>query len=186
MHVVGYDINSLAARVANSLSESYELPIEIRMEDLVTAEFEKDYYDTILLSQVFNHFPNKIDAFIVLDKAIRAAKCHGYIWFRGQGKNWDFDELEWYTHYYPDEVQKVDEDVFLAPCTCSGEYKIEPHLFFGQTEIAAFMASRGLKIIHSQITPEYDRANIMYGEDWNDGVCKDRATGFITLLAQKP
>lgn len=186
MEVIGYEVDENAIAIMGTIKEAYDLPIEIRDEDIIQAYFGEEEYDTVLCGSTFAHFPSKTSAFHVLGKAVDAIKVGGHIWIRAGGKyDSSFGELKRYVYEYPAEVKKIDDDVYLAPCECSGERKIEPQLFFDLMELLYFIAKNGLKIIHTQIIPEEGKQNIMFGEDFNRSQTKTGLGGMITILAQK-
>jgi hypothetical protein len=142
-------------------------------------------FDTVMLGQTLIHFPSKESAITVLDKACEALKPGGHIWVRAGGKeDYSYGEMEREAAYPYSTTKKVDGNVFMRECGCSGEYKLEPQLFFGQTELLEYFLRRGFKITHSQLMPEDWQANIMYGEDWMPDVPIPQG-GVITVLAQK-
>lgn len=184
MRVTGYEVDQNALKFMTSLIEGYGLPIDVKTKDIRKADLGRDRYDTTLMAQTFNHFSSKREAFAVIVKAIEATKPNGYVWIRAGGKEDSaFEELLWYANDYP-EVTKVDDDVYMAPCSCSGERKIESQLFFDPMELLHFLAKNGLRIIHTQVIPEIGRKNIMFGEDWEKGQIVDIG-GMITIIAQK-
>lgn len=189
MEVTGYDLSRKNVQMMNNLAKAYNLPIKTIREDVSKIDFGKNIYDTVLLAQILVHFPNKKDAFKLFEKAIEATKPGGHIWVRASGK-----EDEQYTELmgraetpFQTVFTAVDEDVIMAPCDCSGKWKIEPRLYFGQTEIMEYFLKKGLKIKHSEILPQVGARNIMFGEDWNPENFEDqeKTFGTITLLAQK-
>lgn len=187
MHVTGYEINPNALATIRAIQEEYGLPIDIREQDITKADFGKEQYNTVLLGQTFNHFPSKELALRVLDRAIEAVKPGGHIWLRAGGKSSSafVEDLPNYSLDYPQEVRRVDDNVYMAPCSCSGERIIEPHLFFDPLELPLFVSKRGLKIVHTQVIPQKGKMNIMYGEDWNKSQEPPRLGGMITLIAKK-
>lgn len=186
MPVIGYEIDPNNLILIRAMQKEYDLPIDIREQNILEADLGKEQYDTVILGQTFNHFPNKEQALKVLENSIDAMKPGGHIWLRAGGKNSSaFEDLHYYSLDYPQEVKKVDNDVYLAPCNCSGERKIEPQLFFDPLELPFFMSSKGLKIVHAQIISEEGKMNIMYGEDWNRSQEPPRLGGMITLIARK-
>lgn len=185
MHVTGYETDPNALKVMRTLQASYDLPIDIREKDIRTADFGLAQYDTVMIGQTFAHFADKKDAIAVFHKAIDALRPRGHLWIRtGTKADSSYEELDWLRYSCP-EVTKVNDDVFMAPCICSGEYKIEPQLFFETGEIPQLLSERGLTIVHMQSMPEKGRENIMYGEDWRDEYSWDKVGGMVTVLARK-
>lgn len=186
MHVTGYEINPNNLILIRTLQKEYDLPIDIRGQDIVEADLGKEQYDTVILGQTFVHFSSKEQALKVLAKSIDAMRPGGYLWLRAGGKSSStFEDLHYYSLDYPQEVKKVDNDVYMAPCNCSGERIIEPHLFFDPLELPLFVSKTGLKIVHTQIIPQEGKTNIMYGQDWNRSQEPPRLGGMITLIAKK-
>ncbi len=186
MHVTGYEIDPNNLILIRAIQKEYDLPIDIKEQDITEADLGKEQYDTVILGQTFAHFSNKEQALKVLEKAIEAIKPGGHIWLRAGGKSSSaFEDLHDYSLDYPQEVQRVDNNVYMAPCSCSGERIIEPQLFFDPLELPLFVGEKGLKIVHTQIIPEKGKMNIMYGEDWNRLQEPARLGGMITLIAKK-
>lgn len=186
MDVVGYEIDPDKLTAVRVMQEAYNLPIDIKEEDITEADFGKERYDTVILGQTFSHFPSKKQALSVLEKAIETIKPGGHIWIRAGGKrDSSFEELHWNSLAFPGEVTKVDDDIYMAPCNCSGEWRVEPQLFFDPLELPFFVSEKGLKIVHTQIISQEGRMNIMYGENWNRSSTPPRLGGMITLIAKK-
>lgn len=186
MNVTGIDNSSDNVKYLRAFTRSNKLPIKVRKADVITTDFGKNRYDTILLNQIFIHFPNKEAAFAVLDKVIDALKPGGHIYLRAAGKDDDA-----YKDYEEDlkrgawDIKKVDDDVFLAMCGCSGEDKIEPHLFFDQLEVPGYLAGKGLTIVHTQVMPNVGAKNVLFGEDWETGQPDWHKHGMVTVIARK-
>lgn len=186
MSVTGYEIDPNYLIIIRAMQKEYNLPIDIREQDITEADFGKEQYDTVILGQTFSHFPSKKQALNVLKKSIEALKTGGHIWLRAGGKSdSSFEDLHWNSLDFSGEVRKVDKDVYMAPCNCSGEWRIEPQLFFDPLELPFFVSEKGLKIVHTQVIPEEGKMNIMYGEDWNRSQTPPRLGGMITLIAKK-
>ena len=128
MEVTGYEVDENAIAIMRAITESYDLPIEIKNEDMIQAYFGEEEYDTVLCGSTFAHFPSKTSAFKVLEKAVDAIKIGGHIWLRaGSKEDSSFRDLNYYVNFHSHEgFSKVDDDVYKAPCDCSGELKIEP------------------------------------------------------------
>lgn len=187
MQVTGIDSDKFSVEVVNNMASGFRLPMKAEHADVRRINLGHEVYDTVLMSQLFVHFPSKKDAFAVIDKTLEATKPGGYIWLRAVGKNdHAYKELSGYAESFPYEVQRVDNDVFNAPCSCSGERKIEPQLFFNQTELLTYFNRRGLRIVHNQVLPQKGEFNIMYGEDWEPDMSRLPVNyGSISILAQK-
>lgn len=186
MAVTGYETQREAIKIINLVKTAYGLPINLKTEDVQQTELGKDIYDTVLLGQTFVHFPSKAAAFHTIEKVINVLKPNGHLWLRAVGKeSGTFRELEEQAVAYPWEVRKIDDDVYEAPCGCSGIYIEEPCLFFDAMELLYFLNSQHLRTIYSQLGLEKGRANIMFGEDWAKNIPPDTQFGFITILAQK-
>lgn len=185
MNVRGYDNDPNVVKVVSKIAEEYDLPIRTGQVDIRDHLFEPNFYDTILLNQTFIHFPSKNEAFEVIRKAFIAAKKGGYVWLRAAGKCDDrYESYEFQSQWPYSGVERIDADVFEAYCNCSGEEKLESHLFFESLEVLKFFAGNKMRIVYSQVIPNQGSANIMFGEDWQEGKYKSR-WGFITILAQK-
>lgn len=186
MNVTGYEISPLFIEIAEEMKKGWDLPVNIVNQDITQADLGINTYDTVIMNHTFAHFPSKMAVFDVINRAIDATKPGGHIFLRAGGKqdssfrNFESDSL--YTRY--SEVTRVDEDVFKAPCYCSGEEKIDFHLFLDPIETLSFVRKKGLRLIHTQVIPEFGQYNIMYGQDYN----KDQVVevgGMITILGQK-
>lgn len=184
MSVVGYDCNPINVEVVNQIAQGYGLAMEARQEDILDVDFGTNEYDVILLTDVLYHFPNKKTAYRVIEKAIKALKPGGFLWLRTPGKE---DDTYKQLVEYPESLnaRHIDDDVFVAPCVCSGEYKDEYLLFFDQLELPMFMIDNGFKIMESRIGPRKGVKNRMYGEDW-DWERTQYINGQVSFLAQKP
>ena len=183
MSVLAMDERDDCVETLNGLAFAYGLPIKARLEDVRKAEIPQDAIDMVLLSNTFNHFSSKKEALEVLGKAVRALRDGGYIWIRAIGKEDEaFDQFSeaaekgW-------GVKKVDGDVFMANCGCSGMMQMEPHLFFDQLELLKFLLGKGTKIVHSEVGSRRGQRNIMFGEDF-PRMDVDK-TGMVSVLAQK-
>lgn len=185
MQVTCYEIDPDAVQALRQTAEAFSLPLEVTAENLIGAELGIERFDTVLLGQTFVHFSSKKPAIDVLQRAIKAIKPGGHLWLRAGTKlDSGFEELTGYAKTFPNEVRRVNSDVYMAPCSCSGERRIEPHLFFNPIELLFLLRQKGLKVIHQQTIPALGKANIMFGESWH-GVDPDREVGMITILAQK-
>lgn len=190
MDVTGVDSNPKRIRVVSEMAEdlSRAMPINMRalQLDALKQPLPDERYDTVVIGQVV-HLPSKQAAFDLFDNALSVLKPGGHIWVRGAGKeSYSYAELSWQaSRPWSVEFHIIDKDVIEHPCECSGEYLIEPTLFFDPLDLNAFFASRGCNIIHSQTIPTDDKMNIMYGEDYNPEYPVYRG-GMVTVLAQKP
>lgn len=151
------------------------LPICAEHADVRTRNFEISKYHVVVMSQLLIHFQSKADALQVIYKAIDAVAPGGYLWIRAVGKEDSHFKIG----------LRVDTDIRMIVCGCSGEYQDEPHLFFDQTELLEHICLAGMKPIHTQLLPEVDTINVMYGEDWHAPVFSGQRTGMISILAQK-
>jgi SAM-dependent methyltransferase len=108
MTVTGYDINPKVVARLNGLVEAYPfLPIEVKQEDIVSADLGHEKYDTVLLGQTFIHFPSKDLAYAVLDKAIDSLKPGGHLWIRAAGKEASsYEEMQEASEYGFLELRK--------------------------------------------------------------------------------
>jgi SAM-dependent methyltransferase len=157
MNVVGYDNNTSHLKVVSSMVQAYDLPIELREEDLELSYFGHDQYDTFIARATFNHFPSQERALAVLDRAIDALKPGGRFWLRVGGKHGtDFEELENYSYFDP-------------------------------VELMAHVATKTQRIEHSQILPANGEMNIMFGENWREDAHfpPDYEGAMVTILAEK-
>ncbi len=172
MHVTSYEANSHIAKVMRAVANSLNFPITVQNKDVRSANLEKDIYDTVILGEVFTHFESEKEALDVIDKAIDSVKPGGHIWLRAAGKK-DSVYLELmfrsyidsYMNPFRDPDAEIEEGVCMAPCNCSGEWRMEPHLFFDPVDLVGYIAGSDVNIIHTQVLPESGKANIMYGED---------------------
>lgn len=186
MKVTGYDTNPYTTTLLKSFINEYEMPIELKEEDFSQADLGKDKFDTVLLGQSLVHAPSKKAAHAVINKAVDAVKPGGHLWFRAGGNHGSgYQEIRYLAQFYP-EIRQLDNDTFDAPCSCSGEYKIEPHLFLDPIETLTLFARNNMHIVHTQIITQEGKENIMYGENWNPGMPAPDLGGMITILAQKP
>jgi len=168
---------------APKLARKYELPIEIRAEDVRNAVFPGKF-DVAVASLVFFHFTPKSAAFEVLDKTLSALRPNGHLWIRAIGKEDDLFQKNMFGCLDP-EAAILDEDTLMMICGCSGREEYEPFLFFGQTELLQYCLINKLRIIHSQLMPSVGTFNIMYGEDWPHPAPSWEKRGAISILAQK-
>lgn len=184
MAVDGYDIDKNRIDALNAIISSYRLPISPKIEDVRSANLGTERYDLVVMSNLFIHFPSKRAAYQVLEKALSAAKPGGYVWLRTAGKEDEsYGYLAIYAYEFPHEVAKVDDDVFMAPCSCSGKWRIEPQLYFDQTELLEYLLRHNFKIRESRILPDFGKRNFMYGEDWERMLYEK--SGAISILGQK-
>lgn len=200
MEVTVYETNPAFVRAMKAVVKNFDLPIAVLSEDVRTADFGQNIYDTVILGQTFAHFESREEALEVLDKAIDALKPGGCIWFRGNGKGDSANEGQMSNSYF-NPFQEI-EDTYMNTCNCSGEIKIEAHLFFDPLELARHINERGLKIVHTQMVPEPGKVNIMFGENWgtprdqfddsvsqadlfNEGERAYRGDDIITIIGQK-
>jgi len=158
MEVAAYETNPAYVRAMKAVAENFDLPISVLNEDVRTADFGKNKYDTVILGQTFAHFESREEAFKVLDKAIDAVKPGGHIWFRGNGKGYDIEGQT--------PSLNGSKEHYMNTCSCSGEKRMEKHLFFDPFELIEYMSEKGIKVAHTQMAPERGKTNIMYGEDW--------------------
>ncbi|MBX4190859.1 class I SAM-dependent methyltransferase [Candidatus Saccharibacteria bacterium] len=190
MAVVGVDINPKRIEAVKSMAEdlSAVMPFDMKAveSDPFTQPLPEGKFDSVIIGQMV-HIESKQKALELFDKALDALKPGGHIWIRAAGKESDaYDELSWYAaHPSQYEFEFVDADVIEHPCICSGEWAIEPTLFFDPLDLHVYFADRGCKVVHSQTIPTEGKMNIMYGEDYNPDNDIERG-GMITVLAQKP
>lgn len=185
MNVVGYESDPDQLKVVNLIISAYPfLPIEVRQEDMITADLGQNEYDTVILGQILGHLSSVEEALTVIDKATAALKPGGHLWIRTIGKEDEmYEELT-----YSSEVKQIDDNVFEIVANHPGHDHHHGNgrfLFFGQTDLMLYLAQKGLTLAHSQTIPDEREVNIMYGQDWR----KDRVfgrSGMITLIAQKP
>lgn len=186
MKPTAYEVDPNPIKAVTLLKQGYGFPITIVEEDITKSDLGNEEYDTVMLGQTFVHFESKARALHTLQKAVQSLKPGGHIWVRaGTKEDSSYKDLDEYKSVYPMEVAQLDKDVFLAPCTCSGEYRIDPQLFFDPLDIPVFLSSQGLRVVHTQLIPETGRANIMYGEDWHSEQTHNKINGLATVLAQK-
>jgi SAM-dependent methyltransferase len=164
MEVTVYETNPTWVKAMGAVVGNFDLPISVLNEDIITADFGQNIYDTVILGQTFAHFESREEAFKVIKKVIDAIKPGGHIWFRGNGKG--------------DPEANTREDFYMHTCDCSGEMKMEPHLFFDPLELVRHLSKKGISIVHMQMgemvtvpnKPKEEpknRPDIMYGEDWD-------------------
>jgi SAM-dependent methyltransferase len=191
MSVRGLDTRSETVDKVNEMVASLKDVIDVDMVASVSDALEKDLgheeYDLVLLDNTVHHFPSKALAVTLIDKAYKAVKPGGHMWVRALGKETDsYTEMREAAKWGDPSLEVIDDDVIMHPCGCSGEYRLDPSLFFGQTDVLHHFISAGARIVHSQLMPEKGRRNIMYGEDFNPGQITIRRGGLTTVLAQKP
>lgn len=199
MQVVGYDINKEALETVKELAESLypalSLDYDLRHRHFLDdADIDNEVFDTVILDHLFNHQSSKTEALTMLDKAYAKLVDGGCIFVRAVGKqDYGYWELlsqaeigyTWVNNIAVASVTKIDEDVIEHLCGCSGENRMEPSLFFNQTDLLRWSVEHRARIIHSQCLPIEGRYNMMYGEDFN----RDRyqpLSGIVTIIAQKP
>lgn len=167
-----------------------DLPIKINTfnADVSLVNFTDNKYDTLILSQVFNHFPSKEAAMSVMKKGFRALKPGGYAYLRTIGTlASEFGEYTEASKYEYSGIKRLGTNCFEAPCGCSGEMRDEPVLFLDPLETMAFWEANGMKITEASVLPKKGQFNITYGADFNP--YQDRGYGmiggFITLIGRK-
>lgn len=189
MEVVGVEKDPNKVKEVNEMVDQLSAVVPCKLKshelDALTGSLPRGGFDTVIIGQVV-HLSSKQAAYNLFDKAVARTKVGGHIWVRGAGKeSYAYDELMWEAvKPYQFDVKMVDEDVIEHPCDCSGEYLIEPTLFFDQLDLLNFFSQNGCQVVHNQTIPTMDKQNIMYGEDYNP----ERYTpygGFVTVLAQK-
>lgn len=160
------------------------LQISARQADMAVVELEPLSYDVVLMDLSFVHFDSREKALATMQNGLKALKVGGHLWIRAVGKD---DSL--YASMDPQppfyiEAQE-DPDVRWQACGCSGVPMIEPHLFFGQTDLLQFAVSNNLEVVLNNSMPRKGQPNFMYGEDFVSGGHFRRDVGYVTLLAQK-
>lgn len=171
MNVTAYDNNPVFVKALEVIASNFDLPISVINEDVRAADFGEGKFDAVILGQVFTHFGSRDEAFDVIYKAIKALKTNGKIWFRGNGPGYDGVDGETKSFNGRNEH-------YMNSCDCSGEIRMEPHLFFDPAELVSRIGKRGVNIVHMQMgkmvtvpkNPKEEpknRPNIMYGEDWD-------------------
>jgi len=189
MKVTGIDNDPIKVQQANELASQMApaLPFELKAHqlDALNEPLPEGPYDTVLLSHLV-HIDSKQKAFDIFDKALEVLKPGGSIWVRGAGKEsysyWDLS-YQALTGRDPN-IRMLDQDVIVHPCDCSGEYRVEPTLFFDPLDLVNYFSQSGCQIIHSQTIPTEDKMNIMYGEDYNPEYPM-LVGGMVSILAQK-
>lgn len=185
VHGIDKDDNPFAHSLAR-ISKAYNLPISVEFADLATADLGDNRYDVTMLGQFFVHFFKKQAAFEVLDRAIEATKPGGYVWLRTSGQEDDnFEKLKQEATYDPN--LKVNDEVYLDWCGCSGQLQLEPRLFFRPTDLLYRVLSRNMTLVHTEVLPRIGMKNIMYAEDdlVIHPMAQNQKSGVITILAQK-
>ncbi|HVZ58923.1 MAG TPA: class I SAM-dependent methyltransferase [Patescibacteria group bacterium] len=186
MPVIGYDLDQHAVDLMNKMAAERALTISSHVADVTKLDLSGQQFDTVLLSSLFIHFPNREQALEVFDKAIDALKPGGHLYLRALGKADDaYEQFLSMSKYNPYSYQQIDEDVLIAPCGCSGEMQLEPHLFFDQNELVQRGIQHDLRIVHSQTVPQTGAGNVMFGEDWQVESSPYKTNGMITMIGQK-
>jgi len=187
MQVTGYEIEPDPLALMRGVIDRYGISsIDLREENVREADLGQELFDTVIMAQTFVHFPSKQAAFDVLHKSISALKKGGHLWFRAAGTHDEaYEELSSYARHGSYGITQVNEDVFMAPCSCSGEMKMEPQLFLEPMEVTKVFADNNMTLVHTQLAPQEGQANIMYGEDFNRSQRPPLISGHITILARK-
>ena len=182
MEVQGYDIGVEATDIINSVAAAYDLPLHGDTADITRIGYGQSQYDMAVLSQTFVHFPSTGAAYGVIEKAAEALKPGGHMYIRAVGiHDNEFVEAEerW------TEPSEEDPRVYYEACGCSGEWRIEPHLFFDPIELMAFLETHGMQLVYSQVAPQRGSFNVMYAEDWHIRADPNQMREMITLIARK-
>lgn len=188
MNVVGYDLDEEQVALVNEMAKSEALPIEGKVGDIREINLGKNKFDLVILDFTFVHFGSLEEAEAVLDKAYTSLKPNGHIWVRAVGKSDEcYLNLLWQAEHDSPDVEKVNNDVIKSLCDCSGELRMDPHLFFDQTHLLEYFAQKGARFVETRTIPgkPIEDPNIMYGEDWPSTRQNGEAFGTITILAQK-
>lgn len=182
MEVFGLDINQEDVGQLNEFAQRKNLSISAQLGDVRTANLGQELYDVVILEALFVHFTDKKDVLKVLEKALAACKPGGHIWVRTPGKeDEDYKFGVEKAKYSP--KTRVNEDVYLRDCSCSEQWRPEPHFYLGQTDLLQFFLLKGAKIVHSQTMPDRRGMNVMFGEDWPNS--NGRKNGMVSILVQK-
>jgi 2-polyprenyl-3-methyl-5-hydroxy-6-metoxy-1,4-benzoquinol methylase len=194
MDVLGVDpnarsvimVNDMATKLKESLPNFNMTALEL---DAIEQDLPGGEFDLVILDYL-NHLPSQEATYAVFDKAIKALKPGGYIWARGTSKQSSMYEQAIYeasrpSFYGQTELWAESEHVIWMPCFCSGDYKIEPTVFFDPLDFQIFFAQAGCNIVHTQTIERDGAPNIMYGENFRPDA-DHGLTGMITVLAQKP
>ena len=184
MHVTALDNDASALSRLDELSMALQDTISGSVTgvegDMYTDDFGTEQYNTVVMAQNLVHVPSKEMALGVLDKGWQSLRAGGHIWVRAGGKeDSSYEDLLWKNGKEHDEA-----DVLEELCGCSGEARYDPILFFGQTDLLQYFVRKGARIVHSQLLPQENHANIMFGEDYNDGMYIERS-GMVSVIAQK-
>lgn len=186
MNVVGYDTDMEDVDFINELSKAYSLPLESRLADILKTNIGTEKYDTAILSQTFVHSESKEDAFKIVKKGINSLKIGGYMYLRTIGKrDHGYDDLTEFSRRWGLDKHSTDPDIIYSFCGCSGETKIEPHLFLSEAEIMTFLGINGMRISYSQVAPSIGKVNVMYGENWHTDGIPGEIYQMLTLIAKR-
>lgn len=187
MSVDSVDKDDEVTQLLDAVVTNRHLPINLIEQDIAQFTPETQSYDLVIIGDVLSHLPGKAVAYEVLDRAIQAVKPNRNLWIRAMGKDGSgYDQMKDDARIggrYGDRVEEVEEDTFRIDCTHHQGSHIDPYrLYFETTELMLYLFSRNFRMMHSQVIPQEDEANIMYGEDWPHQLPRN---SFITLLAQK-
>lgn len=191
MHVVGIDndgerLESLQ-QLANDLREVIPGSFGLAIEDLIGIDLPRDTFDTVLIGSLI-HLPSREEVLGLIEKAYGALKSGGHIWVRAVSKEDSlYEEMRGMSTYDDDYIVRDSGHVIDHPCTCSGEYRIDPTVFLDPFDIHTVLGKKGANLIHSQTIPVKGKNNIMFGEDFNKGHRRPHQTsGAVTIIATKP
>ncbi len=186
MQVVGVDNSEvqLAAvrKIKSELADFLELPIDLICSDVFEEPLPEGEFDTVLLNYML-HAPSRIESLKLIEKTYASLKPGGHVLIRACGKA-DSGYQDMFINPYT-AVEALDEDTVAMWCDCSGETKLEPMVFLDPLDVHVKLAQLGGRIVHSQTIPTKGAVNILFGEDYRQGM-EYETGGMITVIAQKP
>ncbi|MBI2621425.1 MAG: methyltransferase domain-containing protein [Candidatus Levybacteria bacterium] len=202
MNVVGYEYDPTFVDLVRNMASGFNLPIELREEDITRADLGENQYDTVMLADTFFHFPSLEAAYSVIDKAINATKPSGHIYIRTFGSaDYLYDQIMIESSENPEALRSRPARAFVTHHGHHHREDVEEEpgkiLFFGQTHLLEYFQRRGLGIVYSRVIPTTGQQNLIYGKDWGKGrnnhylerleTWEDQKYGgMVTVIAQKP
>jgi SAM-dependent methyltransferase len=192
MDVTSVENSPSVVRSLKAFSQAYDVPINIFEQDISDTDFGRSYFDTVIISQAFQHGVSQEQAFAIIDRAADAIKPGGHLWLRAAGTaDSGYNEALWQASVNGYHAEDVDG--YFDPIT------LLHHL----------TASSHLALVDTQLIPRVGVANIQFGEDWKKptkrpedappitdhdktvaeyfaNIRANTTHGFVTVLAQKP
>lgn len=179
--ITAVDASAYASRRLEELRDELGFELDIHEEDM--AQYLKkaapsDRFDLAILALSLVHMNARTDGIDVIQAAYGRLKPGGKLWVRAA------TTLD--SNYFPDDYMPNDDpNIREELCSCSGEARYEPMLYFNPLDVHLALGGLGARITHSQVLPEKGKANIRFGEDC--GVYPSWAqAGFVTVLAERP